>query len=153
MGLLRAARSQATVPLYVHLDHGTDLAVVQQVIAAGFDSVMIDTSMLPYAESVARMREVAAVACAHGVGLEAQLGETWDEETGAGAPAATDPAAVRRFVTKTGIDYLAYSFGNQPGGGVATSSPDRDLSARIGNASPVPLDLHRRERPAETRTG
>ena len=141
-GLIRAARTQATVPLYVHLDHGSDLEVVRQVIAAGFDSVMIDTSMLPYAENVARVREAAAVAHAHGVGLEAQLGETWDEATGAGAQVETDPATVRRFVTDTGIDYLACSFGNQPGAGVGTSSPDRDLIARIGRAAPVPLVIH-----------
>ena len=58
------------------------------------------------------------------------------------AQVETDPATVQRFVTKTGIDYLACSFGNTPGSGVGTSTPDRDLIARIGNASPVPLVIH-----------
>ena len=83
-GLMRAARDHAAVPLYFHLDHGSDLAVVRRAIDAGFDSVMIDTSMLPYAENVARVRETAEVTRAHGVALEAQLGETLDEETGSG---------------------------------------------------------------------
>ena len=141
-GLMRAARTQATMPLYFHLDHGSDLDVVRRAIDAGFDSVMIDTSMLPYAENVARVRETAEVTRAHGVALEAQLGETLDEETGAGAQLDTDPADVQRFVTETGIDYLACSFGNAPGTGVGTGNPDRDLIARIGSASPVPLVVH-----------
>lgn len=141
-GLMRAARIHATVPLYFHLDHGSDLDVVRRAIDAGFDSVMIDTSMLPYAENVARVRAVAEVTRSHGVGLEAQLGETRDEETGAGAQIETDPEAVRRFVTETGIDYLACSFGNAPGAGVGAGTPDRDLIERIGRASPVPLVVH-----------
>lgn len=141
-GLMRAARIHATVPLYFHLDHGSDLDVVRRAIAAGFDSVMIDTSMLPYAENVARVRAVADVTRSRGIGLEAQLGETLDEETGAGAQIETDPDAVRRFVTETGIDYLACSFGNAPGTGVGTGTPNRDLIERIGCASPVPLVVH-----------
>lgn len=141
-GLMRAARVHAAVPLYFHLDHGSDLEVVRWAIDAGFDSVMIDTSMLPYSENVARVRAVAEVTRAHGVALEAQLGETLDEETGAGAQIETDPAAVRSYVTETGIDYLACSFGNAPGTGVGTSDPDRDLIERIGHASPVPLVVH-----------
>lgn len=140
--LMRAARIQATAPLYFHLDHGADLEVVRRAIDAGFDSVMIDTSMLPYAENVARVRAAAQVTRAHGVGLEAQLGETLEEETGAGAQVKTDPGAVRRFVTETGIDYLACSFGNAPGAGVGAGTPDKDLIERIGRASPVPLVVH-----------
>ena len=140
--LMRAARIQATAPLYFHLDHGADLEVVRRAIDAGFDSVMIDTSMLPYAENVAQVRAAAQVTRAHGVALEAQLGETLDEETGAGAQVKTDPGAVRRFVTETGIDYLACSFGNAPGAGVGAGTPDKALIERIGRASPVPLVVH-----------
>ncbi len=140
--LMRAARAQAAAPLYFHLDHGADLEVVRRAVDAGFDSVMIDTSMLPYAENVARVRETAQVTRARGVALEAQLGETLDEETGAGAEVVTDPGAVRRFVTDTGIDYLACSFGNAPGAGVGAGAPDRGLLERIGRASPVPLVVH-----------
>ena len=141
-GLIPAARSQASVPLYFHLDHGADLDDVRQVAAAGFDSVMIDTSMLPYAENVARVREVVAFARDHGVGVEAQIGETWEGDLGEGEEAVTDPAMVAEFVHATGIDYLACSFGNKPAGGVGIGTPDRDLFARIGQASPVPLVVH-----------
>lgn len=141
-GLVAAARRQACVPLYFHLDHGADLDDVRQVVAAGFDSVMIDTSMMPYTENVARVREVVAFGRDHGVGVEAQLGETWEEGGGSGEEAVTDPAMVAEFVQATGIDYLACSFGNRPAGGVGIGTPDRALFERIGAASPVPLVVH-----------
>ena len=141
-GLIPAARSQATTPLYFHLDHGADLDDVRQVVAAGVDSVMIDRSMLPYADNVARVREVVALAHDHGVGVEAQIGETWEEGAAAEEEAVTDPAMVAEFVHATGVDYLACSFGNKPAGGVGIGTPDRDLFARIGQASPVPLVVH-----------
>ena len=141
-GLIPAARSQASVPLYFHLDHGADLDDVRQVVAMGFDSVMIDTSMLAYAENVARVREVVAFARDHGVGVEAQLGETWEAGSGAGRETVTDPAMVAEFAHATGIDYLACSFGNKPAGGVGIGTPDRTLFERIAQASPVPLVVH-----------
>jgi ketose-bisphosphate aldolase len=141
-GLLPAARTQADVPLYFHLDHGASLDDARQVVAAGFDSVMIDTSMLPYHDNVARVREVVAFARDHGVGVEAQIGETWEEDPGAGEEAVTDPTMVAEFVHASGIDYLACSFGNKPAGGVGIGTPDLDLFARIGEASPVPLVVH-----------
>ena len=141
-GLIPAARSQASVPLYFHLDHGADLDDVRQVVAAGFDSVMIDTSMLAYAENVARVREVVAFAGDHGVGVEAQLGETWEAGSEQGRETVTDPAMVAEFAHATGIDYLACSFGNKPAGGVGIGTPDRTLFERIARASPVPLVVH-----------
>ena len=141
-GLIPAARNQAEVPIFFHLDHGADLGDVRQVVAAGFDSVMIDTSMLSYEDNVARVREVVAFARDRGVGVEAQIGETWEQGGAAGEEAVTDPAVVADFVLATGVDYLACSFGNKPAGGVGIGTPDRDLFARIGEASPVPLVVH-----------
>ena len=141
-GLIPAARAQAEVPLFFHLDHGADLDDVRQVVAAGFDSVMIDTSMLSYGDNVARVREVVAFARDRGVGVEAQIGETWEQGDAAGEEAVTDPAVVADFVHATGVDYLACSFGNKPAGGVGIGTPDRALFARIGEASPVPLVVH-----------
>ena len=141
-GLIPAARDQAEVPIFFHLDHGADLDDVRQVVEAGFDSVMIDTSMLSYDDNVARVREVVAFARERGVGVEAQIGETWEQGHAAGEEAVTDPAVVADFVHATGIDYLACSFGNKPAGGVGIGTPDRDLFARIGKASPVPLVVH-----------
>jgi fructose-bisphosphate aldolase class II len=141
-GLVQGARAAVQVPLYFHLDHGSDFAAVKACIEAGFDSVMIDASRADLAENVRIVKEVVAFAHARGVGVEAQLGETWDEETGEQVESRTDPAMVGDFVATTGIDYLAISFGNTPGRMEGEAEVDVDLIRACAAASPVPLVLH-----------
>ncbi|MBW7886195.1 MAG: class II fructose-bisphosphate aldolase [Caldilineaceae bacterium] len=141
-GLIQGARSEATTPLFVHLDHGADLATVKACINIGFDSVMIDASRYRFEENVRVVREVVELAHNRGVGVEAQVGETWDEETGEEIESRTDPASVRRFVDATGIDYLAISFGNTPGRVEGAAEVDLALIRACAAESPVPLVLH-----------
>ncbi len=140
--LCNALRAEATVPLFVHLDHGADFETVRQVIDAGFDSVMLDVSRLPYEENVEAVRVAAEFAHAAGVGFEAQIGETWDEETGEQRTETTRPEDLRRYVQATGVDYLAVSFGNTPGRTDGLSEPDSGLLLSLLETSPVPLVMH-----------
>ena len=60
-GLVAMARQIAEgspVPVGLHLDHGTDRAMIHQAIIAGYTSVMIDASKYPFDENVARTRDV-----------------------------------------------------------------------------------------------
>ncbi len=141
-GLIQGARQAAQVPLFFHLDHGADFAAVSACIEIGFDSVMLDASRNPYAENVRLVREVADYAHARDVGVEAQVGETWDEETGDTVESRTDPAQVSDFVAATGIDYLAISFGNTPGRLDGRADVDLDLVKSCAAASSVPIVLH-----------
>lgn len=144
-GLLQAAKYEAEregVPLFFHLDHGPNLEIIQSCIGIGFDSVMIDTSQLSFEDNVTQVRRVVEVAHAAGVGVEAQIGETWDEETGEHNQALTDPAQVGRFVELTGVDYLAFSFGNTPGRVEGNAEVDLELVRNVGRASPVPIVIH-----------
>jgi len=101
-GLVQGAKAAATVPLFFHLDHGDSYETVTKVIAAGFESVMIDASRLRYAENVDLVQQVVAYGHGHGVGVEAQIGETWDEETGDTVESRTDPDEVAAYVAATG---------------------------------------------------
>lgn len=141
-GLMKAARSVSKVPLYFHLDHGPDIDIIRKVIEIGFDSVMIDTSRLPFEENVTHVREAVEFAHAHNIGIEAQIGETWDEETGDQIQVETKPEEVEAFIKGTGIDYLAFSFGNTPGKIDGISNPDLDLIKLIAEISPIPVVLH-----------
>jgi ketose-bisphosphate aldolase len=141
-GLIQGARASATVPLYFHLDHGADFAAVQSCIEIGFDSVMIDASRYRLEENVRLVREVVDFAHARSVGVEAQVGETWDEETGEEVETRTDPAQIEGFVAATGIDYLAVSFGNTPGRLEGDAAIDLDLIQACAAVAPVPLVLH-----------
>ncbi|MBL9050737.1 MAG: class II fructose-bisphosphate aldolase [Tabrizicola sp.] len=139
--MFRTLAETARVPVVAHLDHGEDLKTCQKAIDCGFTSVMYDGSSLPLAENIARTAEIAAMARAAGVSVEAELGYVGYH--GAALSRGTDPAEVARFARETGVDALAVSVGNShlmtsPGAEI-----DRDQLAAIQSAAPrLPLVLH-----------
>ena len=66
--------AKVDVPVSFHLDHCMDFDFIMRAIKAGFPSVMYDGSMLSYEENVKNTAEVARVAHAMGVDVEAELG-------------------------------------------------------------------------------
>jgi len=111
-------REYITVPVVLHLDHTREFTVIQDAIAAGFTSVMIDASEKPLDENIAISRQVVEYAHARGVSVEAELGrigttdfvETEDDEE-----LYTKPDEPERFVRETGADALAVSVGTAHG--------------------------------------
>lgn len=141
-GLVQGAKRAAQAPLFFHLDHGDSYETVVHVIEAGFESVMIDASRMTLDDNVHLVRRVVEYGRARGVGVEAQIGETWDEETGDLVETHTDPAQVASYVAATGIDYLAISFGNTPGRQSGRADVDLDLIRACASASSAPIVLH-----------
>lgn len=139
---------RAAVPVAIHLDHGADLDQVLVAIQAGFTSVMIDGSLLPFEENIAITKEVVRVAHAVGVSVEGELGTIGklDEQAEAGASEIiyTDPADARRFTEETGVDSLAIAIGTSHGLYPASLKPKLrlDLLEQIKAALPIPLVLH-----------
>ncbi len=70
-----------TVPVGLHLDHTWEFPIIQEAIAAGFTSVMIDASSKELDENIAITREVVAYAHARGVSVEAELGRIFSGDT------------------------------------------------------------------------
>ncbi|CAN5407709.1 class II fructose-bisphosphate aldolase family protein [soil metagenome] len=137
-----AIAAEASVPLSVHLDHVEDSSLLQAAPGAGASSVMFDASRLDYANNVAATREAADWAHAHGLFLEAELGEVGGKD-GAHAPGVrTDPGAAAEFVAVTGVDALAVAVGSSHAMDTRTATLDFDLIARLRAAVPVPLVLH-----------
>lgn len=141
-----ALAQQASVPVGVHLDHGSSLEECVQAIRLGVTSVMIDASALPFEENVAVTREVVRVAHAAGVGVEAELGHMTSAdgglEGGADYEQYTNPEQAAEFVNRTGIDALAICFGTQHG--VYTAAPvlHLDRVAEIRRKTNVALVMH-----------
>ena len=111
-------REHITVPVVLHLDHTREFTVIQDAIAAGFTSVMIDASEKPLDENIATSRQVVEYAHARGVSVEAELGRigTTDfVETEDDAELYTKPDEAERFVRETGVDALAVSVGTAHG--------------------------------------
>ncbi|MFF0574142.1 class II fructose-bisphosphate aldolase [Streptosporangium saharense] len=138
---LAVARA-AAVPVAVHLDHATDRALVEEAIALGVGSVMFDASALPDEENVALTAEVAAHCHAHGLWVEAELGEIGGKD-GVHAPGArTRPHEAVDYVARTGVDALAVAVGSSHAMTTRDAVLDLELISALRAAVPVPLVLH-----------
>jgi ketose-bisphosphate aldolase len=107
-----------SVPVALHLDHTQDFGLIQEAIAEGFTSVMIDASRLPLEENIAVTREVVEYAHARGSSVEAELGRIGTAdfvESEVDDELFTDPVEAERFVRETGVDALAVSVGTAHG--------------------------------------
>jgi len=143
-----ARGSRSTVPVTVHLDHGPTYEKILLAIQSGFNSVMIDGSMLPFEENVAITRRVVETAHAVGLSVEGELGtigKTDNEaEDGAATIIYTDPDDAVRFVEETGVDSLAIAIGTSHGIYPKSMKAELklDLLERIKDKVQIPLVLH-----------
>ena len=116
VALARAAADEAAQPVALHLDHGESYELAARCVDAGYTSVMIDGSKLPFAENVALTRRVVEMAHAHGVSVEGELGHVAHNDEGCTiSDFFTRPDDARRFVAETGVDALAVAVGTAHG--------------------------------------
>ncbi len=100
-----------TVPVALHLDHGT-YDGCYKCIKAGFSSIMFDGSHYPIAENIEKTKELVKVAHAMGLSLEAEVGSIGGEEDGVvGMGECADPNECKS-IADLGIDFLAAGIGN-----------------------------------------
>ncbi len=115
-----AVSENPDIPISMHLDHGDTFELCKQCVDDGFTSVMIDASSKPFDENVKLTKKVVEYAHAHGVVVEAELGQLGGiEEHVQGVDDVskhlTDPDQVVEFVGKTGCDSLAVACGTSHG--------------------------------------
>lgn len=130
--------------IFLHLDHGKDLDLIERVIKSGFNSVMIDASMEKYERNVFLTRYIAKKAKKKGVWVEAELGVMGHEEGGSFKREYTDPALVRDFIKRTGCDSLAVSIGTAHGAfkNRKKGEINLDILKKISAITDMPLVLH-----------
>ncbi len=138
---------KATVPVCVHLDHGTDLDYVKRGLDLGFTSVMFDGSNLDEELNLAHTCIARELSLAYGASLEAEIGSMGARES-AGADEEspesiyTDPEEARAFVEETGVDALACAFGTAHGVYLKAPKLDFPRLERINSLVDVPLVMH-----------
>jgi fructose-bisphosphate aldolase class II len=132
----------APVPVVVHLDHAESVDLVREAVALGFSSVMYDGSKLPFDENETSTADVVAHCHAHGVTVEAELGEVGGKNGVHDPTARTDPGEAARFVKSTGVDLLAVAVGTSHAMTTRGAILDTGLIADLQRAVPVPLVLH-----------
>ncbi len=143
--IFRALAEKSNVPVAINLDHGFSYEHAVRAIAAGFTSVMVDRSSLPYAENVAQVSEIVKIAHAAGVSVEAELGHVGQGESYAADRDAglTNPEQAMKYIQDTGIDMLAVAVGTAHGEYVGEPHIDFDRLAAIKKATNnFPLVLH-----------
>jgi len=141
--LAKDALKDSDVPIGLHLDHGKSYEHVKACVDAGFTSIMIDASHLPFEENIKEVRRAVQYCHFYGVPVEAELGalQGKEEDIVNEADSKTDPSMVADFVERTGCDLLAVSVGNVHGLDL-TPKVDLPLLEKISEVSPVPLVMH-----------
>ena len=132
-----------TVPVALHLDHGT-YEGVKKCIEAGFSSVMFDGSHYPIDENIAKTTELVELAHSKGLSIEAEVGSIGGEEDGVvGMGEVADPAECAK-IASLGIDFLAAGIGNIHGVYPANwQGLNFEALEKIHNATDhIPLVLH-----------
>lgn len=102
---------EITVPVALHLDHGTYEGCLK-CIEAGFSSVMFDGSHYPIEENIAKTKELVELCHSKGISIEAEVGSIGGEEDGVvGAGEIADPNECKA-IADLGVDFLAAGIGN-----------------------------------------
>lgn len=133
-----------TVPVAIHLDHGSSFQKCKEAIDAGFTSVMIDASHHPFEENAEITKQVVEYAHKHNVSVEAELGTVGGQEDDIIADGViyADPEECKQLVEGTGIDCLAPALGSVHG--PYKGEPDLGFKEmeEISQFCDVPLVLH-----------
>ena len=135
---------RASVPVCVHLDHGTDMDYVKRGLELGFTSVMYDGSELSVDENRANTCMIVEAAERFGASVEAEVGSMGARESGGegGESIYTDPSLAKEFVGDTGIDALACAFGTAHGLYLTAPKLDFDRLSKINDIIDVPIVMH-----------
>ena len=143
---IRAAARRTKIPVACHLDHGNTLAIAVQALHAGYTSIMIDGSKLPFEENIALTKTVTEICHAVNVPVEAELGRVGGKEDGLDNTQSenpyTDPDEAAIFVERTGCDSLAVAVGTAHGVYKGTPHVNFDVLAKIHEVVNIPLVLH-----------
>jgi len=134
-----------SVPVALHVDHGSSFEVCKAAIEAGFTSVMIDGSRLPLDENIATVKKVVDYAHAHDpmISVEAELGKVGGQEDDVVAESMyAVPEECVRMVKETGLDCLAPALGSVHGPYHGEPHLGFDRMEQIHQMVGVPLVLH-----------
>ncbi|HUN10320.1 MAG TPA: ketose-bisphosphate aldolase [Aggregatilineales bacterium] len=137
-----------SVPVCIHLDHGSSIKQIMEAIQCGFTSVMIDASTQPLEQNIAISKQAVELAHAVNVSVEGELGTigTTSPQAEAGTEDIiyVNPADVVTYVNATGVDTLAVAVGTAHGLYPKDRKPELrlDLLKEITARVDIPLVLH-----------
>lgn len=147
---LLEASETAAVPVVLHLDHAKpkEMDTIWSALDAGFNSIMIDGSKLPYSQNVDITQKAVKLAADYNASVEAEIGAITGEEgvvrstQNESETRYTDPEEAARFVSETEVDALAVSIGTAHGLYKEAPNINFELIETLRNELSVPLVMH-----------
>jgi fructose-bisphosphate aldolase class II len=138
----RCLAERSKVPTAILFNEARTFGQLVRGLRAGCNTVMLDTSHLPFEENLAWTRKVVEVAHPLGASVEAELGHLADGTDPSVQAVGTDPDEAARFVEHSGVDALAVSVGNVHILSNGAASINLERLEGIRRAVPVPLVIH-----------
>lgn len=150
VAMVKVEAEKVSIPVALHLDHGTDYFQNIQCLRAGFTSLMFDGSKLAFTENVEMTKKVVEMAHACNIPVEGELGQIGkmgdSDEPGVALERVKEtmakPEEAARFVELTKIDSLAAAVGTIHGCRTPFAKLDIPRIERIRELTGVPLVLH-----------
>ena len=144
--IVKTAAKKYDIPIALHADHCGDYDLLEQCVAHGYTSLMIDASKLDYEDNIYITRKVVALGHANNVCVEAELGKIGGVEDDVSVDekqaALTMPNEAFDFVKKTGIDTLAVAIGTAHGIYKGEPKLDFERLKAIADKVDIALVLH-----------
>ena len=132
-----------TIPVALHLDHGSSFENCKKALDAGFTSVMIDASKYSLEENIRITKEVVEYAKKYNASVEAEIGHIGGEEDGVnGGILYADTNECIELVNQTNINALAPALGSVHGLYKGEPNLEFNLMKEIGTKTNMPLVLH-----------
>lgn len=141
---VKAEAEKASVPVCIHLDHGSSFELAMQALRTGYTSIMIDGSHSVFEENIALTKRVVDACAPSRVPVEAELGKVGgkEDDLDGGAGGYTVPEEAKEFAEKTGVDSLAVAIGTAHGVYSGVPKLDLDRLTEIRKLVDIPLVLH-----------
>ncbi len=144
-----AKNEAVVVPVALHLDHGKSFHSVAECISAGFTSIHIDASELPYDENVILTKQATDYAHKNKCWAQGELGTILNKKSIAKkkikddfSKFMTNPSQAEKFVKKTKINTFAPSVGAMHGIFKGKEKINQTLLKEIKQKTKLPLVLH-----------
>ncbi len=144
--LVRQMGEEASIPVGLHLDHGSSIEWIKACLDVGFTSVMIDASSKPLKENIRITQEVVKAAEKYGAFTEGEIGHVPGIEEGIERETTdlvyTDPSEAAEYCKESGVESLAVSIGTVHYMRKIPLKLDFELLAKIRKVVSIPLVLH-----------
>ncbi|HIE54138.1 MAG TPA: ketose-bisphosphate aldolase, partial [Chromatiaceae bacterium] len=147
MSATLVAAKRATVPVAIHLDHGSSIDVAIEAIRYGCNGIMIDSSDRSLEENISITQSIVTMCKGCGVPVEGELGyvpgvEGEDAERHPGDVQYTMVDDAIQYVEKTNVDFLAVAIGTVHGRMKGKPNLDFERLHQINEALGIPLVIH-----------